>query len=227
MKALVFLSDLEELVIHNARPSTLGAKVLQSLIVQPVHASNLGAASTLGEFGAPLCPFLRRFGLKYDRWLRPSEQFDLIPTFVSIIRSREHSNYALQSFRVWITSDQYDPFELIEGSRMSRTGLERLANESGIKGERLLRFMSVPSLPHSQDEGPRGGEQVEVREFPGDSDPDALTTLEGPRGGDQVEANVLSRDSNPGALTTLRPSTWFPTLVESTRRFLRRITIWY
>jgi hypothetical protein len=122
MNALVFMSDLEELVIHNARPSSLGAKVFQSLVVQPVHTSNLGATSTPGELGAPLCPSLRRFGLKYDRWLRPSEQFDLIPVFVSIIRSRQHSNYSLESFSLWTTSDQKDPLELIERSQMSIKG---------------------------------------------------------------------------------------------------------
>ena len=126
MDALVFMSDLEELVIYNAKPSSLGAKVLQSLIIHPVLASNLGATSTPGELGAPLCPLFRRFGLKYDRWLRPSEEFDLIPVMVSIIQSREHSNCSLESFNLWISSDQKDPFELIEGSKMSLEGFARL-----------------------------------------------------------------------------------------------------
>jgi hypothetical protein len=39
MNALTFMPHLEELVIGNARPSSLRAKVLQSLIAQPVHAS--------------------------------------------------------------------------------------------------------------------------------------------------------------------------------------------
>ena len=125
ISALVFMSDLEELVIHNARPSSLGVKVFRSLII---HASNQDA---------PLCPSLRRFGLKYQRWLRRTERFNLIPDFVSVIRSREHSNYSLQSFRIWLSSYQKDPLELIEGSEMSSIGLERLANESRRKVHRI------------------------------------------------------------------------------------------
>ena len=116
--ALALMSNLEELMIHSARPSSLGAKVLQSLVVRPVHARAPGKMSTPGESGAPLCPLLRRFGLKYTRWLRSSEQFDLIPVFASIIQSRQHANCALESFRLWLRSDQNGPLELIEGSEM-------------------------------------------------------------------------------------------------------------
>ena len=157
INALVSMSGLEELVIHNARPSSLGAKVLRSLIVQPVSESHLAAKSTFGDFGAPLCPSLRRFGLKHDRWLRPSEQFGLIPVFVSIIRSRQRSSYSLESFRVWIKSDQKDPLELIERSQMSVTGFRRLAEASGMKGDLLSYGVdsvatkpSGKSIPHSR-----------------------------------------------------------------------------
>ena len=131
--ALPFMSDLEELVIESARPSSLGAKVIQALIFQPDHASDMSATSTFKESCAPLCPSLKRFGLKYRRWLRKSEHFKLIPDFESVISSREHSDYALQSFSIWMTSNQQDPLELIENSRMSHGGLERLANESKMK----------------------------------------------------------------------------------------------
>ena len=64
------MSDLEELVIQNAQPSSLGARVFQSVLVMwPVQASNLGVMPVPGGVFAPLCPSLRRFGLKYDRWL--------------------------------------------------------------------------------------------------------------------------------------------------------------
>ena len=137
MHALERMSDLEELVIHNARPSSLGVKVLQSLVIQSVHASNLGDTSTPGVLGAPLCPSLRRFGLKYDRWLRPTEQFDLIPVITSIIWSRQHSKHALESFGLWTTSDQKEPLEL-----MGIKGFKRLAKESGIE-EDLSAFTAM------------------------------------------------------------------------------------
>ena len=135
--SLALMSDLEELVVHNAQPASLGAKFFQSLVVQPIHVSNLGTTAAPGELGAPLCPLLQRFGLKYDRWLRPSEQFDLIPVFVSIIRSRQHSNHTLKSFDLWTTSDQKDPLELVERLKISIEGLKRLAKESGIAEELL------------------------------------------------------------------------------------------
>ena len=132
--ALAFMSNLEELVIYNARPSSLGSKFFQSLIVQPGYASNLGGPSTPGRLCGPLCPSLRRFGLKYDRWLRPGERFPLIPDFASVIRSRECPIYSLQSFSVWMTSNQKVALELIEQSQMSVKGFEGLAKESGIEG---------------------------------------------------------------------------------------------
>ena len=131
IRALYFMSDLEELVIESAGPSSLGAKAIQALIFRPVHASNPSTRSTPGA----LCPSLKRLVLKYRRWLRQSEQFNLIPDFKSVISSRERSNYALQSFVICMTTDQWAPLELIENSRMNSRGLERLANEWNKKRE--------------------------------------------------------------------------------------------
>ena len=139
IKALVLMSDLEELVIDNAQPSSLGAKVLQSLIVHPAHTNNPGTTTTPGGQNAPVCPSLKRFGLRYRRWLRPSEQFDLIPEFMSIILSRKQSKFSLKSFQIWISSDQQDPWELIDGSWISLDGFERLAHESAAN---LLQAMA-------------------------------------------------------------------------------------
>ena len=144
MRSLVFMSDLEELAIQSAQPSSLGARVFQSLVVHPVHTSNMGTTSSPGELSAPLCPSLRRFDLEYDRWLRPTEQFDLIPVLVSFIQSRQHSAYALESFDLWTTSDQEDPLELVERSQMSVEGFRQLAEESGIEEDSLdLKAMAL------------------------------------------------------------------------------------
>ena len=117
-------------MIHSAQPSSLSATFFQSLCLHPVHTTNMGMTSPPGELSAPLCPSLRRFGLKYDRWLRPTEQFDLIPVLASFIQSRQHSNYALESFDLWTTSYQKDPLELIERSQLSVEGFGRLAERS-------------------------------------------------------------------------------------------------
>ena len=118
-KALTFMSNLEELVIHNAQPSSLGVNVLRSLVV---HPNNVGTTATPGTWSTPVCPSLKRFGLRYRRWLRPTEHFDLIPDFISIIRTRRESMFFLQSFRIWATSDQKEPLELMKGPWMSDEG---------------------------------------------------------------------------------------------------------
>ena len=68
---LVSMVNLEELVLYNARPSSLRAKFFQLLAV---YTSDEGERSTPGELAALLCPLLWRFGLKYDHWLRRREQ---------------------------------------------------------------------------------------------------------------------------------------------------------
>jgi len=131
-KALAFMSDLEELVIDNAQPSSLGVKALRSLVVGPVHANNMGPTTTPGRLNTPACPSLKRFGLRYRRWLRTSERFDLIPEIMFIIVSRQQSKFSLQSFQVWTTSNRVDPLELIEGLSISLHGFNFLAGDCAI-----------------------------------------------------------------------------------------------
>ena len=131
-KAFAYMSKLEELVIDNARPSSLGVKALRSLVVLPAHANNTSTITTPGKSDTLACPSLKRFGLRYRRWLRPSEHFDLIPVFMSIIQSRQQSKCSLQSFRIWRRRNKKGPLELIDGPQISIEGFERLANLSAI-----------------------------------------------------------------------------------------------
>ena len=126
-KALAFMSNLEELVIENAHPSSLGVKALSSLVVLPVDANNTGTTGTPGSRNTPACPSLKRFGLRYRRWLRRSEKFDLIPVLKSIIQSRQQSNCSLQSFRIWGCSGQESPLRLLDGSEINSQGFKCLA----------------------------------------------------------------------------------------------------
>jgi len=146
IKAIAFMSNLEELVIDNAEPSSLGAKVLRSLVVPPVYSNNLGTIATPGCRSSPVCPSLRRFGLRYRRWLRPCEPFDLIPEFMSIILSRQQSKFPLQSFQIWIRSDEKDPLELIDGSWMSLSGFERLMNAITINVLQVMASKVVENM---------------------------------------------------------------------------------
>ena len=142
IRALDFMSNLEELVIECAQPSSLGVKSLQSLVVHPAHADDLDTTPTPSGWSTPACPSLKLFGLRYRRWLRPSEQFDMIPEFMSIIWSRQHSGFSLKRFCVWTSSDQKDPVELIEGSCISVEGFEWLAKD----GESNLLELVVSRL---------------------------------------------------------------------------------
>ena len=132
-KAFAYMSKLEELVIYNVQPSSLGVKALRSLVVLPVHTNNTSTTATPGKWNTPACPSLKRFGLRYRRWLRQSETFDLIPVFMSIIQSRQQSKYSLQSFRIWRKRNK-GQLELIDGSQISLEGFERLANVNAIEG---------------------------------------------------------------------------------------------
>ena len=129
--ALPFMSNLEELIVDSVGPSSLGGKAFRSLIIWP----------TLKGRWVPLCPSLKRLRLKYRRWLRRTERFSLIPDLVYVIKSRERSNYTLESLSICMTNNQEDPLELIEESRMSLKALQRLANKSRITGEEFLELM--------------------------------------------------------------------------------------
>ena len=142
IKAFTFLSNLEELVIDNAHPSSLGVKALQALVVQSDQANNMGTTATQGGQYTPLCPSLKQFELRYRRWLRPSEHFDLIPGLLAIILSRQQSKFSLRSFLIWKESGQKEPLELIEKTWISLKTIEGLTNNDAFKGENLLRLVA-------------------------------------------------------------------------------------
>ena len=150
IKAFPLMSNLEELVIESAQPASLEVKALRSLVLHTVRANNRDTTAAPVGWNAPVCPSLTRFGLRYRRWLRESEHFDMIPEFMSIIWSRQQSAIPLDHFWVWISSDQKDPVELIEGSWISHKGFESLANDGTrnllqLVVGRLVGNMSKPS----------------------------------------------------------------------------------
>ena len=138
IKAFTFMSDLEELVIDNAHPSSLGVKALQALALQPRQANNMGTTATPVRRNTLACPSLKQFGLRYRRWLRPTEHFDLIlPQLVSVILSRQLS---LRSFRIWKECGQKEPLELIAGAWARPT---KFGDLIGLWGEEDLLYMTA------------------------------------------------------------------------------------
>jgi len=132
-KAFASMPNLEELVIESARPSSCGVKVLKSLVVHPVDANDLGISATHGGRNTPVCPSVKRLGLRYRHWLRPSEHLDLIPVFISIIWSRQRPEFSLKSLSIWKWSEQKEPLKLIEGSWISLTGFKQLSKDDAFK----------------------------------------------------------------------------------------------
>ena len=63
-------------------------------------------------------------------------------SILTLFQTRQQSEFPLRSFRIWGTSDQKDPLELIGGSQISRKGFEGLANVSAIKGGDLLELIA-------------------------------------------------------------------------------------
>jgi hypothetical protein len=123
--ALESMSNLEELILTNLRPSSLHPALFAAFIAQPPHQKDWDVIPVIGEWHVTLCPSLKILGLRYDRWLRPTEQFTLTPTFMAIIWSRKWSRCSLQSFRIWLTDGQTEPLELIGESqtRLRELGL--------------------------------------------------------------------------------------------------------
>ena len=146
IKALALMSHLEELVIESAQPSSLGVKVLQSLVMR---ANNMDTTSTPGGSNSPVCPSLKQFGLRYRRWLRSSEHFDLFPDIMAITCSRQRSMFPLKSFRIRRRSDQKDLLELVEGLWISLDGFERLANYSSTHLTTVATLLASLYVPDS------------------------------------------------------------------------------
>ena len=65
----------------------------------------------------------------------------MIPELMSIIWSRQQSEFPLQSFCIWGTSDQQAPLELVDGSQISLEGFESLAGVSAMKRGNLVELL--------------------------------------------------------------------------------------
>ena len=154
IKAFPFMSNLEELVIDNADPSSLGVQALQALAIHPGQAINMGIAATPVGQNTPACPLLKRFGLRYRRWLRPTEHFDLIPELAFIILSRQLASLSLRSFRIWKERGQKEPLELIAGPWALSRAFWDFTSLSGEDLSHLMasladRLSMPPPLPHA------------------------------------------------------------------------------
>jgi hypothetical protein len=108
------IPQVEELVLGLVRPHALGKQFLLAMVAKegrgnPNPTSNEAAegVSTIDSspaWTASLCPNLRVLGLKYRRWLRESENDELIPLLQKIVETRSKSDMPLHSFKFWPTN---------------------------------------------------------------------------------------------------------------------------
>lgn len=134
VKALASMPTLEELILTSLRPSSLRVRFFEVFIAKPPSTKDWDVSPAAGEWHVMLCPSLKVFGLQYGRWLRSTEEFKSVPTFMAIIWSRQWSACPLQSFFIRLMSDQHDQLlELIKEPQMSLKTFEPLASGNRIE----------------------------------------------------------------------------------------------
>ena len=125
INALRLLPNLEELVLGLARPSALGKRFFNSMIARksketssfpgPNSASAQSDRATSDLLVAPLIPNLKSFGVRYQRWIRGTEEDNVTPLLKEIVQSREKTEVPLRSMRFWPNKDtpEEDALELV------------------------------------------------------------------------------------------------------------------
>jgi len=149
IEALASMPNLEELLLTNLLPTSLHGGFFEALIPRPPPGDDWNTSLAVGKWHMTLCPSLKVFGVWYTRWLRPTEVFELAPTFMAIDWSIKRLTGSLERFHIRFTDDQKEPLELTRYSSQS-TSLEALslwlpvfmlnkASHSIWLGERLWR----------------------------------------------------------------------------------------
>jgi len=159
MEALASMPNLQELLLTNLLPTSLHGGFFEALIPRPSPEDDWNTALAIGKWHMRLCPSLVEFGLWYTRWLRPTEEFDLVPTFMAIAWSITLLTGSLKRFLIRFADDQKEPLVLSEHS--SSTFLEAFELMASLKQgqpfnlverkgvERILRYPTgKPSTHH-------------------------------------------------------------------------------
>jgi len=162
IEALASMSHLEELLLTNLLPTSLHGGFFEALIPRPPPEDDWNTALAVGKWHMRLCPSLKVFGLWYTRCLRPTEEFELVPTFMAITWSRRWLTGSLKRFHIRFTDDQKEPLELTHSSSStSREAFELMASSIYVKQgqpfnlvgskavKKILRYTTgKPSIHH-------------------------------------------------------------------------------
>jgi len=133
--ALSSMQNLEELLLTNLLPTSLHGGFFGAFIATPPDEGDWNTALAVGKWHTAFCPRLKVFGLWYTRWLRPTEEFKLIPTFMAIRWSRDLFTSPLERLHVRLTDDQKEPLGL------SRDAFELMASSIYVKQGRPFNLV--------------------------------------------------------------------------------------
>ena len=107
LSALRLLPALNELQLDISRPCVLGRRFFMALHAKPVDDPNRKfdrkseyRPKDIEIWESRICPSLRRLELKYKRWLRRTDQLDVLPPLLAIGWSRWYTSRTLESFRL-------------------------------------------------------------------------------------------------------------------------------
>jgi len=128
IETLASMPNLEELLLTHLLPTSLHGGFFEGFIPKPPHEGNWNTALAVGKWHTTLCPSLKVFGLSYTRWLRPTEEFRLAPTFMAIKWTRTWLTKSLERFHIRFTDDQREPLELIGDESASLKAFELMAS---------------------------------------------------------------------------------------------------
>jgi len=112
IEALASMPNLRELLLTNLLPTSLHGGFFEALIPRPSPGDDWSTALAVGEWHMRLCPSLVELGLWYTRWLRPTEEFELVPTFMTIAWSIKWITGSLERFHIRFADDQKEPLGL-------------------------------------------------------------------------------------------------------------------
>jgi hypothetical protein len=120
LSILRLLPALEELRLDIERPCVLGRRFYTGLLAKPTNdlKSDIQRGwdvlpMGMGTRKSTICPFLKRLELKYERWLRQTDQLDILPPLMAMSWSREGTITPLESFRLRF-KDPNSQWEVLE-----------------------------------------------------------------------------------------------------------------
>ena len=108
LSALKLLPALNELQLDIARPCVLGRRFFKALLAKPIYEPKGKFDRNWGEahpqhvkyWKSSICPSLKKLVLKYERWLRSTDQLDILPPLMAIGWSRRGTTTPLKSFHL-------------------------------------------------------------------------------------------------------------------------------